>query len=297
MHKIALIIATKDRPEQLGHLLRSLRDQTLLPEQIIIVDSGQKSLKTVIESFHILPIQYVHHLTPSATKQRNIGIDNVRSDITLVGFLDDDVELESDALKKMLHHWENTSPIIAGIAFNLENHPLPLAFQLKSLTLTEKLGLYSKKSGVILPSAFQTMIGRVNKNSFVQWLPTTAVVWRKDILKNYRFDEWFHGFSYLEDLDFSYRIGKKYRLMVLENARYYHYPDLDKKWNDYNFGKKEVANRVYIVRKFPEFSLQKCYLGLLMRTSINFISFLREGKIKYLKRTAGNIIELAKTVL
>ena len=117
MHKLALVIATKDRPESFARLLRSLRDQTLLPEQVIIVDSGLKSLKAIIASVSNFPIQYFHHRPPSISKQRNVGIDHVHSDITLVGFLDDDVELEFNALENMLIQWEEASSTTAGIAF------------------------------------------------------------------------------------------------------------------------------------------------------------------------------------
>ena len=57
-------------------------------------------------------------------------------------------------------------------------------------------------------SGFQTMIGPVQVATPSDWLPTTAVVCGKRVFESFRFDEWFEGYSYLEDLDFSYRVGE-----------------------------------------------------------------------------------------
>ncbi|MFC2166812.1 glycosyltransferase family 2 protein [Acidobacteriota bacterium] len=296
-NKIAFIIATKNRRERLHHMLESLNNQSVHPDLIIIVDGGTQLVKDVQEDFPELNLIYKTFFPASAAKQRNFGLGEVSTDITLVGFLDDDVELDSLATERLLSFWENAPAPIAGTALNMMNHPRLFASSLKYLPFAESLGLYSKKQGDVLPSAFQTMIGTVKNDVYVNWLPTGAVVWRKNIFEDYIFDEWFTDYSYLEDLDFSYRVGKKFRLMVLGEAKYYHYPALGGRGSDYRFGLREVKNRLYLVKKHSEFSLIKCYLALFVRMMMNIGFFLGEQSFHYFQRAMGNAAGLISSVL
>ncbi len=287
-NKIAFVVATKDRPEKLCLMLKSLNSQSYRPDQIIIIDGGKQSAKEVLKDFSDLNLFYSTFFPPSATKQRNSGLKEISPDITLIGFLDDDVELDVHAVEKLLSFWKNAPDHVVGVALNMVNHPGLYASSLKNLPFAERLGLYSQNKGDVLPSAFQTMIGTVKANIFVKWLPTGAVVWKNNIFKDYQFDEWFKDYSYLEDLDFSYRVGKKFRLMVLEEARYYHFPSIRGRGSDYKFGFREVENRLYLVKKYREFSFLKCYLALLVRMMMNLGLFFREQKLYYFQRALGN---------
>jgi GT2 family glycosyltransferase len=44
-----------------------------------------------------------------------------------------------------------------------------------------------------------------------------------EMFKEFSFDEWFSGVGYLEDVDFSYRVSRKYPLMLAASARCFHY--------------------------------------------------------------------------
>ena len=288
-NKIAFVVATKDRPVELRNTLKSLEVQSYKPDQIIIVDGSAQPIEDVLKEFSTLPINYIRFIPPSAARQRNVGIKAVKPEITLVGFFDDDVELEHNSLETMMDFWERATADIGGAAFNMVNHPQIYAYWLKSLPLAQNLGLYSKDRGVVLPSGFHTMIGCVHETTFVQWLPTTATVWRRKIFKNFQFDEWFDGYSYLEDLDFSYRVSKKYQLSVVAGARYYHYPASSGRVDNYEFGKREIANRIYFVKKHKELSLFKCYLALILRMFISVSLAIREFKVSYVERAFGNI--------
>ena len=294
--KLAFVVATKDRPQPLRRMLKSLSEQSRVPDRVVIIDASESPNPDITDLYPDLEIMYIHHHPPNISRQRNLGVKKAEVDNGLIGFLDDDIELLPDAVENMLTFWASGTEDVGGAAFNMLNHPRPVAGSLKRLPLVEELGLYSRKRGAVLSSGFQTMIGKVGEDRYVSWLPTTAVVWRNHIFENFRMDERLSGFSYLEDLDFSYRVGKSYRLLVLADACYYHYPDLDKNWDDYGFGKKEVFNRIYFVNKFREFSLPKCYLGLSVRALINLVSFFRERRTKWIKRAFGNSVGLARTV-
>lgn len=296
-NKIAFVVATKDRPEKLRHMLRSLDRQSHRTDQIIIIDSGIPPVKEVLRDFPNLNLTYSTFFPPSATKQRNFGLTEISPEITLVGFLDDDVELDVNAIEKLLLFWEDAPNQMAGVALNMVNHPGLFASTLKYLPFAERLGLYSQNKGDVLPSGFQTMIGKVKDNIYVKWLPTGASVWRKKIFEDYQFDEWFRDYSYLEDLDFSFSVGKKYKLMVLGGAEYYHFPAKEGRGSGFRFGFREVENRLYIVKKYREFSLLKCYLALHVRMMMNLGLFIWEQKLHYFQRALGNAGGLMSSLL
>jgi len=288
-NKIAFVVATKDRPSELRRLLKNLETQSYKPDQIVIVEGSESPAEDPKKEFSTLKLDYLHSTPPSAARQRNVGIEMVSPDITLIGFLDDDVELEPDAIEIMMRYWENAPEQIAGTALNMVNHPQLYASRLKALKLTEKFGFYSKKRGEVPASGFQTMIGNVSETINTRWLPTTAVIWHRRVFDEFRFDEWFSGYSYLEDLDFSYRVGRKNQLAVVADAKYFHYPALNGRGDDYSFGKREVVNRIYFVKKNEELSLFKCYMGLIIRMFISLTLSVREKQTSYLRRVRGNI--------
>ena len=49
--KIAYVVPTKDRPDDLRVLLESLRNQTSMPAQIIVVDGSEPTIKHVCDDF------------------------------------------------------------------------------------------------------------------------------------------------------------------------------------------------------------------------------------------------------
>ncbi|NUM37116.1 MAG: glycosyltransferase family 2 protein [Candidatus Brocadiae bacterium] len=297
-NKAAFIIATRNRPDDLSRTLESLAQQTHRPDYLVIVDASEPPVDYIVKKFQDkLHIQYIHHLPPSAAQQRNIGVKSLVADASLVGFLDDDIEFHSDSLEKMMIFWEKASEDLGGASFNLLNPPRQQFPWIKSIPFVAWLGLYSKEKGVVMPSGFHTLTGTVTKDLFVQWIPTGAILWRKCIFEEFAFDSWFTGYSYLEDLDFSYTASKNYKLAIVADAGYFHYPSTKSRISGYSFGRLELKNRVYFVTKH-HLSLPKCYLGLAVRTGISFLKIFSMKNFSYnLGRFWGNCVEMAKLLL
>lgn len=110
-----------------------------------------------------------------------------------------------------------------------------------------------------------------------------------------RFDEFFDGYSYLEDLDFSYSVGKRYRLAVVAGAGFRHYPSPSGRVSSYHAGKVEVRNRLYFVRK-NALSVGRCYLGLLVRLTMTLWYAILGHRGKNLTRALGNIVGICKSM-
>lgn len=294
--KIAFVVATKDRPSDLRKMLQSLADQSRKPDEVIIVDSSSEPVHAVVKDFEGLNTKYLHHPKPSASAQRNAGIGAVGSDMDLIGFLDDDAVLEEGALEAMHKFWQDAPDDVGGSSFNLKNFEQPENQWLKNSRLARWAGLYSREKGVVMPSGWQSLMGTVDKTTYVQWLPSGASLWRRDLFKEFRFDEYFDGYSYLEDLDFSFSVSRKNRLVVVADAGFYHYPSPSGRVGAYQFGRMEVSNRIYIVRKHS-LSLLRCYLGLFIRLLMTLGLAAKSGNTGYLMRAFGNCAGIGESLL
>ena len=297
--KIAFVVATKDRPAELERLLLSVAGQERKPDEIIVVDGSAASAAAVLArpGLSVLSLRYARCLPPSAARQRNRGIALVRSDIDLIGFLDDDAVLAPGAMARMMDFWDSAGPEIGGAQFNMTNHPPVFAAGLKRLPFVAALGLYSGKPGAVLPSGFQVMVGPVTKTTFVRWLGSGASIWRRQVFADEAFDEWFEGYSYLEDLDFSFRVGRRFRLAVVGGADYEHLPAGEGRGGGFRFGRREALNRLYFVTKNPELSRLRCLLTLSLRLAISLVLAGRERKAYYMARAAGTLIGGAQGLL
>lgn len=286
---LAFVVPTMDRAANLAGLLESLAAQTLAPAAVVVVDGGVAPVADLCRVPRPFAVRHIPFRPPSASRQRNAGIEAADPDIDFIGFLDDDVLLEPGAVEAMMAFFDAAPEDVGGAAFNMSNHPPLRASRWKSLPLAERAGLYSRRPGAVMKSGFQTMIGPVAENVRTDWLPSGAVLWRREILGRLKFDEWFSDYAYLEDLDFSYRAGKSCALMVVAGARYTHHPQASSRLDPRRFGMKEVANRLHFVWKNPELSIGLCRLALGLRMLMSFADGLSGRDRAGLRRALGNL--------
>lgn len=296
MNTLAIVIATKDRPEELERLLLNLKEQSRRPDAVVIVDASPKP-NTGLGAFRGgFPLTYIHHPFPSAAEQRNVGIRTLSPDTSIVGILDDDVMLATDALKNMIEFWRHAPADVAGCGCNWLNFSPTPGRILKESRLFEWLGIYSRVKGRVTPSGWHTLIGTVDKDLWVEWLPIGASFWRKAIFDTFSFDPFFTGYSYLEDLDFTYSVSRKRRLVVLERAGFEHHHSETGRIDLFRFGRIEVRNRLYFVKKHG-LSIGRCRLGLLIRMAMSLVFFAMKQDRNELLRAMGNVAAFWGTFL
>lgn len=286
-HKVAIVIPTIGRYAELRRMLSSLAQQSRPPDEVIVVDEDESS-HTFVQEFPGLRLRTIV-LPGSASAKRNAGFEAARPDITLVGFMDDDIVLESTAIEATVALWESAAAGLGGTSCNYANPPRGIAQGLKGLAAWSRLGLYEGRPGNVARSGFHTRVTALQETTFAQWLPSGATFYGREVLDEFRFDEWFGSYSYLEDLDFSYRIGKRYKLAVVADARFYHYPSEVGRPSAYLFGKKEVLNRLYFVSKHPELSRPLCCLALCIRSLMSVLFGVTHFEADCFKRVAGNL--------
>ena len=282
-NKVAFVVPTKDHPKDLDRMLASVAAQTFLPSQIIIVDGGDETVAEVVKKFPSLNIQYIRAYPPSLARQRNLGLKALDPTMTIAGFLDDDLILEPGIMEALLDFWENAAKDVGGARFNIITDTFPKATWFKSLFLLD-----SSKRGVVLRSGHSTSVGPVAENKYVSWLSGGATTWRRGVVDEYAFDEWFEGTGYLEDLDYSYRVRKEYKLVVLADARVQHLSHPVRKEINYVLGKWQVVNGMYFVKKNPELSALLFYWAKLGELMFNTGAGFWKRDSGRLRRALGN---------
>lgn len=97
--RVTVLIPTIDRYPYLRTLLSQLRQQTIRPFEIIIVDQTPPARRdeALFEEFSDLPLTYIQQDEPGQCSSRNAGLLQSQGDFIL--FLDDDVEVEPNLIE------------------------------------------------------------------------------------------------------------------------------------------------------------------------------------------------------
>ena len=106
---VSVVICTLNREESLLHVLRLLKDQTVRPLEILVVDQSTRSLPSVTAYLQgeCQDIRYLTLSPPSTTAARNLAIRETQGEIVL--FLDDDVLFQPELIRHHLENYEDPS--------------------------------------------------------------------------------------------------------------------------------------------------------------------------------------------
>ena len=204
-------------------------------------------------------------------------------------FLDDDIIFSGEMFyqmnKTIIKNYKDRQ--IAAYGFNQIQDTKPsLIEKIKSNSILNFLEFYPNKPGKVAMSGWQSKILNLKKDVFVDWIYTTACIYRLESIKNHRFDESFGIYSYLEDLDFSYYFYKtKKKILISSQAKYFHPLSIER--SSFEFGIYEVKNRYKIVKKY-KLSLIRFFIMSLIRTSVFLLTIFLLNKKRFF-RALGNL--------
>jgi GT2 family glycosyltransferase len=290
-NELGFIIPTKDRPSQLNRLLASIYEQSHLPACIIIVDGSLEPIENKIMRSDLVPIIYVRHFPPSLTAQRNSGIRATPNTLKWVGFLDDDLQLLPNSLATIAKYLAKDHENIGGLSFNIVNEPGYKGGLLRRLFFTNGTGpgKLSKAGTVGINCNVQTDV-------YADWLCGGATVWRRDVFKSLSFDEWFKGYALFEDVDFSYRVGRHWKLLVVKDAKVLHLHEGQPTLRDMmRVGDVEIVDRFYFVKKHqPNFSLSAAGMSSIGTMIGNLARGLKHRNYWFVARAYTNFRALVR---
>ena len=227
--KISVVIATKNRLKDIIKCIESILIQTLLPDEIVIVDaSDTQELKSRIKEFKAEKTKIIYlHTRAGMTYQWNIGVKNSFGDIIFI--LDDDTILEKDFIKEIVNVFENDKERkiggVCGDIINVGNIKTKNRSVMHSLKGTISIILatiffhITIGNGKFRLSGFPTHRYGTNKIANVEFLPGGLTAYRKEVFKEFMFDE---NIRFMADDEFSYRVSRKYQNVYTPYARLVH---------------------------------------------------------------------------
>ena len=207
-YSVSVIIPTKNRKSDLEKCLDAVYCQTYLPEEVIVVEGGEKESKQYFESRY-KGLKYLEFSKSTGlTQSKNYGIKQSKGDVLI--FLDDDLFIERDFIFKILELFEEKrSENIGGISGNIINQN----------TETEK-GLYRilkmvflmpmSGNGAFRISGMPTFVYGDKNMRKVEFIAGGVTAYKRKVFEEFMFDEKLMGYCYGEDADFSYRVSRKY---------------------------------------------------------------------------------------
>ena len=307
--KFSLIVCTYQRPGPLLKLLASVQEQTIYPNQIVIVD-GSLDTKTQ-EKLRENPCKNLEYFLVDAknrglTKQRNFGIQKISEEVEVVCFLDDDIVLTPTYFETLLSTYK-TYPEAIGVGGYIinevrwkevpQNYKVPnteFAYDGYSrsdggrFVLRKKMGLDANRVPAHLPDfahgrsvSFLPPSGKIYP---VEQFMGGVASYRLSSLKEQKFSEYFEGYGLYEDADFTLRLSQKGTLYVNTAAQLYHYHDADGRPNKYAYGKMVIRNGWYVWRvRHPRPSVKarfKWNITALLLTLIRYTNSLKGSSKK-----------------
>ena len=217
----SVVICTRNRLQDITTCLHSLKEQTVQPNELIIVDSSDNKLVdnpafTQLcnqQEFPQTNIVY-KHTAPGLPLQRNVGISLASSDITY--FFDDDVILEKNYLETMNVTFVNNPHYHGGMGAvtNLSSQRLfesrisYAQFMAQRLIRTIFLLQRDYASGAFTISGMPTHTYGTKQFKEVEVLGGCCMAYKTTVFKKHLFDESLKRYAFMEDCDFSCRVSR-----------------------------------------------------------------------------------------
>lgn len=280
MDRLSVIISTMNREKDLIQCLHSLRAQTHLPYEIVIVDDAASDHEAILRKVpEGVLFQYHRKSPPGLSASRNLGARMARGDLLL--FLDDDVVLEPAFVEEILKAFDDDPDHevggVSGIIVNRK--PKPGLFRLWARLFLMDRG----RQGEILPWGFYTRVIEIEGVMDVDWIPGGLSCFRKEVFEEFQLSDLGQGRRHgLADVEFSLRVSRRYRLKTTPFARLYHYPSPRAREKSVDTGYKQALNHCLLFEDYGEKTRKTwlCFLwamaglilgnmgaGLVMRTA------------------------------
>ena len=228
--KLSVILATVNRAEELGQLLRCLERQSLPPSQIVIsAASAQDICPDVPASARVI------FGPPGACMQRNRGLEIVLPESDIVLFLDDDFLPAKNSLRAIVDLFSENPDIVCATGLVLmdgvRTGGIPYETAIKTLEAYEA----SK------PPCVEThnVLGAYGCN----------MAFRCAAIGDLRFDERLPLSGWQEDIDFAARLSARGRAVKTTAFAGVHRGISKGRSSGVRLGFSQIVNPVYLTRK------------------------------------------------
>jgi GT2 family glycosyltransferase len=223
------------------------------PSEVVIIDgTPDDSIEKRLLRFRHqdLPFELRYARTPAGlTRQRNFGIDLCSK--AHVFFLDDDSRPEPGYFRTVREIFaadtERRVGAVGGYVLDGSSRAPRIPFRWRfrmAVGLAPRIGaMRYSHSGTAIPRCFLQEFKGVRE---VDTLPGCAMTFRREVLEQERFSEFFSGYSQGEDLEMCLRVGRRWKVLLAGEARLLHVTAPGGRPTSFRKGRMEVVNRMFI---------------------------------------------------
>ena len=257
----AVVICTRNRPADLRRTLDSIEEQrgAVL---VVVVDASDaepaaQNRRRTTRLAHSTYLAYPE--APSLARQRNFGVDHLPPSVEVVHFVDDDVTVQPAYFRQLAEVLRRNPALggVGGAVIDPRGGSTGCRERVKRLFLLS--GAVAGRvlpSGTVVPAQVRGPNDPMGPPHRVQWLNGCAS-YRRAVLENTRFDPALSGYALGEDLDFSYRIGKAWKLAVVPQAQLVHHASEKNRYDAARFGRTRVIHQRWFMEKNIRHPLRK----------------------------------------
>lgn len=241
---IAIVICTRDRPNSLDRLLRTVVQQSVLPREVVVVDDGRLGEARLAEweaqcARAGVRWVYTRKRVPGLTASRNLGVSLCRAGV--IQFLDDDLTLSRDFLEQVSAVFCDTAAAgVGGVECSLREPGLAAAG-----SGWFALGYRIAGWWAVVQRRRVWRRGPLPRGCAERPYLCGAAAYRREVFERHRFDESMAGYGLGEDRQFSLRVAGDWRLVRSQRAVATHHHDPAGRPDWYEIGRQTVANYLY----------------------------------------------------
>ncbi len=277
---VGVIIATKGRRECIPHLIDSLGRQTVLPKIVVISTVEKADLPEDIASLcekSALDFQILFGPAGSAC-QRNLGKRLVHGKTDIILFIDDDFLLAPSWIERCARIFASDSKLV-GLTGELAADGAICG------------GLNWEQAEEILQAALRQP-EPAEKRSPVPDTYGCNMAFRATAAEDIWLDEQMGQYAWMEDRDFSIRVGRKGKLLKSSILHGVHLGIRSARTSGVKLGYSQVVNPFYLWRK-GTLTFNQAALSILRPLLMNTLKSLRpEEYIDRRGRLKGNVLAL-----
>jgi len=252
---VSAVVPTRNREAVFESTLASLAAQSCQPAEIIVVDASDGVLTEALCRRPPAALASTLHYAPAtrrgAARQRNQGVKLAKHDT--IFFFDDDIRFDPDCVVRLWSALEE-DPLLGGVNSMVSNQsyqpPGRASRCLFRLMSDSRLDSYAGRClgpGLnLLPEDRDDLPPVVP----VEWLNTTATLYRRKYLPDPPFPDSFTGYSLCEDLALSLLVARRAKLANARTARIFHLScGGDHKSSHAELMAMSIANRYFVMRR------------------------------------------------
>lgn len=228
--RIAVVVASTGRPDDIGHLLEELQSQSRTPDEVVLSVTNKHDLppKGKIRGATVL------FGKKGLCSQRNNALNHIDGKFDYVVFFDDDYLPTKFSIENILHLFEQNADVVGAtghlIADGINGPGIPIE---KARRLVAE---YETKHRTVSSRKLKGLYG-------------CNMAFRIESIGDLRFDEELPLYGWQEDVDFASRVGVNGRLVKTKAFAGVHRGVKRGRSSGVKLGYSQVANVIYLVRK------------------------------------------------